>query len=219
MNSHRPLPGLLHLVLVPAGITLLVTLGRLAGELVGGPASMFSTAPGGGSALVGITWLVPVFGAWFGFRLARDGRSPERRLRALLLFVVAAAIYVGGFQLAGGVDASTHDGLVRQMLCMGGAALVAAALAFAAWPGLGVVHLVYGLLARLPTATITVLAVHGRWGTHFEKFGPHDYAGMAAGEAAAWLAFTQIVFWVPFTAVVGGLFGTLASLCGRARVA
>lgn len=216
--SQRPLPGPFLLALAPAAITLVVTLARLGGELVSGPAWLFSTASGGGAALVGITWLVPLSGVWFGFRLARAGRSPSHRLRTVLLHLVAAAIYVGGFQLAGRIDGSTHDGIVTQILCMSGVALAAALLAVATWPDLGAVNLLYGLLARAPTATITVLAVHGAWGTHFEKFGPHDYAGMAPGEAAAWLAFTQIVFWVPFTAVVGGLFGALAALCGGRTV-
>jgi hypothetical protein len=105
------------------------------------------------------------------------------------------------------------------MLAMGGIAVVAALPAVVAWPGLARVELLYGLGARLPTAAITVAAVFAGWGTHYEKFGPHDFAGMGSGEAAMWLAFTQVVFWIPFTIIAGGLFGSLAAafVPGRER--
>ena len=63
------------LILVPAVITLAVTLLRLVGELQGWSPALFSRAAGGGR-LVGISWLVPVFGAWFGWKLARAGSGP-----------------------------------------------------------------------------------------------------------------------------------------------
>lgn len=204
-------------VMVPVAITWLVALVRLAGELAAGPAWLFSSAPGGGHAVVGVIWLVPVFGCWFGMRLARAGGGPPGRLRALGLYVLAAAIYVGGFRLAGGIDGSTHAGIATQILSMGGVAVLAGAVAFAAWPRLGACNLLYGLGARAGTAVVTVVAVLAAWGTHFEKFGPNDFATMTRGEAAAWLAFTQIAFWVPFTIVVGGLFGSLFTLPMRSH--
>ena len=59
-----------RMVLGPALITLAVTLLRLVGELQGWSPRLFSREAGGGGALVGISWLVPVFGAWFGCKLA-----------------------------------------------------------------------------------------------------------------------------------------------------
>ena len=57
------------LVLWPALITLAVTLVRLAGGRRAGPDRFFSRAAGGDGAVVGIVWLVPVLGVYFGVRL------------------------------------------------------------------------------------------------------------------------------------------------------
>ena len=55
------------LILVPAVITLAVTLLRLVGELQGWSPALFNRGDKAWSpGLVGIVWLVPVFGAWFG---------------------------------------------------------------------------------------------------------------------------------------------------------
>ncbi len=59
----------------PSLLTLAVSVARLTGEVQG-----YITAQSGGAfAMLGTTWLVFVFGAWFGIRLARDGSAPLRR--------------------------------------------------------------------------------------------------------------------------------------------
>ena len=96
-------PSALRLVWVPALITLGVTLLRLAGELLHWSESLFSRAPGGGAALVGIVWLIFVFGAWFGWRLAREGEQPVVLGPAfgwpLLGFVLNTGVFVGALFL------------------------------------------------------------------------------------------------------------------------
>jgi hypothetical protein len=207
--------NLFSLVLLPAVLTLAVTVLRIVGEVMGWSPGFFSTASGGGMARVGIVWLVPLFGIWFGLRLKRTGNGPAHAGRAVALQLIAVVVYIGGFAAAGRIDGATHEGIVVQILCMGGAAVVAACISLLAWPALFVVDTVYAMLARLPIAILTWFAVHAHWGTHYEKFGPHDYAGWSDNEAAFWLAFTQLVFWVPFTAAVGGLFGAVASVLVR----
>src|SRR5215470_3905567 len=59
------------LIMGPALITLAVTLLRLVGELQGWSPRLFSRAPGGGFALVGISWLPPIFGIYFAMKLVR----------------------------------------------------------------------------------------------------------------------------------------------------
>ena len=54
-----------RLILVAAVITLAVTLLRLVGELQQWSSALFNREPGGGGAIVGIVWLVPVFGIYF----------------------------------------------------------------------------------------------------------------------------------------------------------
>ena len=92
-------PG--RLILVPAIITLAVTLLRLVGELQGWSPRFFSKEAGGGGALVGIAWLVPVFGAWFGWKLARAGERPGALGRALGLTVLALALLPASGFVAG----------------------------------------------------------------------------------------------------------------------
>src|SRR5262247_256109 len=88
-SSVRVLP----LVLVPALITLLVTVLRVVGELQNwGPTLVGSKRGGGEGGLIAITWLMFVFGAWFGFRLQRGGAGVERRGRALLLSLAAIGV-------------------------------------------------------------------------------------------------------------------------------
>ncbi len=60
-TSHSDL-NVKRLIMVPALIALAITIVRLVGELAGGPSTLFNRAPGGGGALVGIVWLVPIFG-------------------------------------------------------------------------------------------------------------------------------------------------------------
>src|SRR6266496_3738345 len=65
------------LILVPALITLAVTLLRLVGELMHWSTRLFNPAAGGGGALVGIAWLVPFAGLYFALRLALAGERPS----------------------------------------------------------------------------------------------------------------------------------------------
>ena len=209
-------PRVLSLVLVPAVLSWLVTAARVAGEVNGLDAPWVSSAPGGGSALLGIVWLVPVFGAWFGWRLAPT--TAPRPGRAVLLHLAALALYVGGFQVVRFVlrfDTSTAEGLTGQILAMGAVSVLAAPVAFAAWPQLAKTSLAYAFAVRVPTAVLTFPAVFGAWGTHLEKFGPKDYAGFGPWPHAALLASTQLVFWTSFTVIAGGLFGSLVALARR----
>lgn len=206
MESPSPRVG--ALVFVPVVVSWLVTATRVVGECRGLGAPWVSSAPGGGNAVLGVVWLVPLFGAWFGWRLGRTTRP----WRALALHLLASALYVGGFQVAGRVDGSTAIGLTMQILTMGAVSVVVALLAWLAWPRMFVVSMVYAFAVRIPIAALTFAAVFGVWGTHLEKFGPNDYAGFGPWPQATLLAFTQVVFWTSFTAAAGGLFGSLAAL-------
>jgi hypothetical protein len=53
-----------RLIFVPSAITLAVTLLRLIGELQHWSPVLFNPAPGGGGAIMGITWLVLIFGVY-----------------------------------------------------------------------------------------------------------------------------------------------------------
>ena len=80
------------LILVPAVITLAVTLLRLVGELQGWSPTLFARECIFCGALVGIWWLVPVFGAWFGWKLTRAGSGPGSLGRAFGLTLASLAV-------------------------------------------------------------------------------------------------------------------------------
>jgi len=90
MNDHQIPPR--TLIFVPAVVTLAVTLLRLIGELNRWSPALFSREGGGGSALVGIVWLVPVFGVYFALKLDREGLGPASRGRALGLAPAGLAV-------------------------------------------------------------------------------------------------------------------------------
>ena len=91
MSQDRSRIG--KLILVPAVITLAVTLLRLVGELHGWSPALFNRGDKPFSpSLVGIWLLVPVFGAWFGWKLTRAGSGPRSLGRALSLTLASLAV-------------------------------------------------------------------------------------------------------------------------------
>ena len=83
-----------RLILVPALITLAVTLLRVVGELQQWSPKLFNRDPGGGGALVGIVWLIPIFGIWFALKLAAAGEGPASWGKALGFAALALAVTV-----------------------------------------------------------------------------------------------------------------------------
>jgi hypothetical protein len=95
---------------------------------------------------------------------------------------------------------------------------VSAAVAYQGWIALGRVLLAYGLAARIPVIVVMLLAILGNWGTHYE-LGRPDLPRL---EPELWKWFViglvpQLGLWVPFTMIVGAIFGGLAALTARRR--
>ncbi len=87
-----------QLILVPAILSLLVSLVRLTGELMQGSELFFNRAAGGPGALIGITWLVPIFGFYFGWSLVGRGFasvSPWRTVGVSLIGLVILVAIMG----------------------------------------------------------------------------------------------------------------------------
>lgn len=218
MNTHGDVP-VGKLILGPALITLAVTGVRLGGELLLGPARYFNREPGGGGALVGIAWLVPVFGALFALRLARQGRRPASLGRAfgfaLLAVVLLPAVMIAGIAL-GLLPAGTFS--FATLAVSGVVSLLAAALAVRGWPELGRVLVAYGLAARVPVAVLMLLAMLGNWGTHYDAAGP----GVPAGVLSRWVSIgvvPQLTVWMWFTVALGMLSGCVACAVAGRRAA
>jgi len=203
------------LILVPALITLAVTLLRLTGELRHWSPALFNPAPGGGGALVGIAWLVPVFGVYFGLKLARAGLAGPTGPAIGFALLGLLIMPIGGFT-------AVKLGMSQQSLALLGVfvvlSIIGGAVAYRGWPALGRVLFAYGLAARVPVALVMLAAMLGSWGTHYD-LPPPDFPAMSP--IAKWLIIglaPQMTIWIWFTIAVGALFGAItAAVAGRAR--
>jgi len=202
------------LILVPAVITLGVTLLRLVGELQGWSPQLFSKEPGGGGAIVGIAWLVLVFGAWFGWKLARAGSGPASIGRALGITLLALALVPALRFLANLAGIPRYSPATLPVYLA--ASIAAVVIGRGAWPALGRVLFAYGLAARIPVVLVMLAAILGNWGTHYDVMPP----GMPPMDGLAkWFmigVLPQLTIWMAFTVVIGGLFGiAAAAIAGR----
>ena len=209
MTESSPKTGKpsLAMILVPALISLAVTLWRLTGELMTWSRSWFNPEAGGMNAIVGITWLAPVFGAYFALKLVRQGYPPPGRRKAVLLGLLGLGVlFVGASFQATVLAREFRAGLIYIWLV--GAA--AAAIQYRAWPALFRVLLYYGLAARIPVVVIMFLAMWGGWGTHYDAV-PAGFPSMGWFSGFLWLGlFPQLIFWIGFTIVTGLLMGSIA---------
>ena len=198
--------SLLRLVLFPAILTLAVTLLRLAGELMQWSPSLFNRDAGGGGALVGIVWLIPIFGMYFGLKLAAAGAGPMSIGKALgwaaLAFVLNTALGFGSFAVV--------KSPVAQLGIFTLTSWLAIFVARPAWPALWRVLLAYGFAARIPVLLIMFLAIFGGWDSHYAKPRP-DFPAMGPWGLFFWTALLpQFSVWIYLTVVGGLLFGALA---------
>jgi hypothetical protein len=213
MTEVVPTVSIRRLIVGPAVITLAITLLRLAGELLHWSPKLFSREPGGAGALIGIVWLVPIFGIYFATRLNRAGQGPISRGRALghaLAALVVAIVLV--FTL---VKLSLP--IVATIVLTNLALFVSLWIAYRGWPHLGKVEAIYGMAARIPVAMLMLIAMAANWGTHYEK-GPPGLPEMSL--LGKWLLIgllPQLSLWIAFTVVVGSLFGSLALLFQKRR--
>jgi hypothetical protein len=215
------------LILVPAVITLAVTLLRLVGELQGWSPALFNRGDRAWSpSLVGIVWLVPVFGAWFGWKLTRAGSGPRSLGRAFGLTLASLAVLPLFSFLA------PKAGILTERLWRPNVPLtesftilsvfvpfsiVGVAIAILAWPALGRTLLAYGLAARIPVALLMLVAMLGNWGTHYDAHPSYPPQMSPLGWWFAIGLVPQLFFWLWFTIVFGALFGIVAAAIARRR--
>jgi len=207
-------PG--RLILVPAVITLAVTLLRLVGELQNWSPALFSKQAGGGGSLVGISWLVLVFGAWFGWKLGKAGQGPGAVGRALgLAFLAFAILPVLGFA-ANALGVSQQSMSMFAVYVVG--SIVGLVVGLRAWPALGRTLLAYAFAARVPVVLVMLAAILGNWGTHYDVPPPG-----APEMSGLWKWFLigvvpQMSIWIWFTVAVGSLVGIVAgAISSRGR--
>lgn len=169
----------------------------------------FSRIAGGGLSPLGITWLVPFVGFYFGWRLQRAGLSPASMVRAVGWPLVALAAAWVAAPVAERVSRTSWSGNVAIWAV---AAVAVAAVAFASWPGLGRPLLAYALAARIPVALVMAMAMYRRWGTHYDAV-PAGFPYMLP--LRRWLVMglvPQMTVWIAWTMIVGAVFGALGWL-------
>lgn len=200
-------PPVFRLVAWPALVTLAVTLLRLGGERLGWSQRYFSTVAGGGLAWVGIAWLVPLAGAYFGYRLAWEGATPRSLTRALMV-PLATVLVVFALVTAGSRLEST--GTFQGYLALWGvASIIGCGLALWAWPLLGRALVLYAMAARIPVVAVMWFAIQGEWGTHYDA-PPPGFPVVPPMTRFLWTAvLPQMTVWVAYTVVVGALFGVV----------
>lgn len=216
--------GVWSLVLVPAAVTLAVTIVRLFGELQGWNNVWINNAGAGPDSrpgLFGITLLIPIFGFWFGWRLRRGTGGPAHAGKAALFYALGAGVLFGGFLGAMsmgliGMPTAEAPGVPTGMAWAMAVVVAAIAVALVAWPRLSVTLLVYALLARIPVIVVTFLAVANDWDTHYAKLAP-NFALPAGTSKAMFLSMPQSTFWIAFTMLVGGLTGCLGAAMARRK--
>lgn len=211
MSDQKDVP-VGRLILVPALVTLGVTMLRLLGELRQWSPSMFSREAGGAGALVGIVWLIPLVGAWLGLRLSKMGAGPESARKAFgwawLAFVLNAGLGLGAVAL--------FTSPVAQLAAFFFVSWLATMAARPGWPALWRVLFAYALAARIPVLVIMALSIFGQWDTHYAKPRP-DFPAMGPAGLFFWTALLpQMSVWICLTVVGGLLFGALA--VGLARL-
>ena len=201
-----PGPPVVPLVLWPALLTLGVTLLRLVGELRGWSPQYFSRLPGGGLSPLGITWLAPLVGLYFGWRLGRAGvRSPSLARVALW---PAAALAVG-LGLGYGLERLLKPSWTANLALWAAVSVAVIAVAFLAWPPLGRLLLAYAYAARIPVAIVVAAAIWRSWGTHYD-IPPPGFPALP--QLGRWLwtgLLPQMTIWVAWTVALGAVFGAL----------
>lgn len=83
------------LITIPAIITFVVTLARLFAELGNLPSWLANKEAGGAGALIGITWLAPIFAIYFAVKLAgAPGTLWKNLVKTLVYYGLAARVPV-----------------------------------------------------------------------------------------------------------------------------
>lgn len=215
-NASNSRVNIMQLILIPSVITLAMTLLRLVGELQHWPTVLFNRAPGGGGAIIGITWLVFVFGCWFAIKLAAAGEAPASAGRAIGFAILGIVLVFGGTVFIAPADA-THIRFPGKEIVGLVLMLAGAALPFMSWPALGKVLLAYGYAARIPVLIIMYFSIKGNWDTHY-SLGPPGVEFPSFWSKFIQIAvLPQMIFWIAFTVVAGSLAGGITMLATRRR--
>jgi hypothetical protein len=192
----------LQLIIVPALIAVGVTALRAFGEVHHWPTPLVNSAVCG-KAVLGVAWLVPIFGVYFALRLYRAGSQPRLLIPAVLLAITSVLLKFGGTVI---MERPGLGYVTRLSLNLAVTAL-ALVLQAVAWPDLFKALLAYGYASRIPVAVVAFLAMRGHWATHYDALDP------SFPQIGFWPTYVRvslvpnIFFMEAYTVVVGGFIG------------
>src|SRR5690349_6353107 len=121
-----------RLIMMPALIRLAVSILRVVGELEHWFTVLLNPTPGGGAAIVGITWLAFIFGVYCALKLAGAGQGPASSGKAIGFAVLSFLLGFVGVSLASGPKQAFPGKMFVGLLVMA----VGGAVPFRAWPAL-----------------------------------------------------------------------------------
>lgn len=199
------------LILIPSIITLAITLLRLVGELNNWAPALFNKAPGGGGALIGISWLPPLLGIWFAYKLIKAGETPDTSGGRVILHAIGGiALMAGGGALMAGQSPDNFSplkGIAGFLLFV-----AATAIQFPAWRKFFKVILAYALAARIPVAILMFFAIKGAWGTHYDVTPPGFPEMNWFSKYLLIGLMPQTLLWIPYTVLTGSLTAGITAL-------
>jgi len=204
-----------RLIAIPTVITLAVTIIRLVGELKHWPAPWFSSAAGGGGALVGIAWLPFIFGPYFALKLAAAGEGPSSNGKAIGF----AFLGLVGFFIAGQIFEMSMRHISLMALAILPLMLIAGLVTLIGWGSLGRVLLAYAFAARVPVLIVMYFAMSGSggagWGTHYDAVTP-ALAKLPFARKYFYIAIMpQMTMWIGWTMILGAIFGSIVVALAR----
>jgi hypothetical protein len=190
--------------------TLAITILRLVGELQHWGAPWFSTAAGGGAAIVGISWLPIFFGPYFARKLASAGEGPASAGKAIGMSAAGLVVFVLG-GIAFGIGLSKH--MTALVLVGFVLELASAFVPRFGWRALGNALLAYAFAARIPVLVVMYIAMSangGRgWGTHYDVAAPEFTVTSFAQKFVDLAVLPQMSLWIGWTVIIGAVLGTL----------
>ena len=213
MRAAVKTPSIARLIAVPAAISIAVTVLRLVGELLHWP-KLLVNSDVCGKAILGVIWLVPIFGIYFAVRLFHAGDTPQRLGRPLLLAISGLALKLAGTFLME-FRAMTYAPRLSMNFIV---TVIGVVLSAIAWPTLAKVLLAYGYLSRIPVAIVQYLAMRGRWGTHYDALDP-GFPAIGFWPTFLRVSFVPNIFFMEtYTVIVGTLVGiATVAVLGRVR--
>ena len=207
------------LILVPAIITLAVTILRAVGELQQWSEAFFSRSAGGGGAIVGIIWLAFIFAIYFAVKLTSRGEVFQSTGKAIGINILALVLLVGGsYLMVGGGDFKFSPMMAAGLLVL----VISLIVMRFAWPAYWNVMLAYALAARIPVIVVYFLAIRGNWGTHYDALPQGTTDATFGGWMPKFMILglvPQLLFWIPVTVVVCGLLGVITAAVRKRGVA